>query len=436
MGEAVGTAFLDALDAETRSILDACTRCGACVEACPMVEPAGLGRADPVGVAVGIADLLAGGDGTPEAVRWASVCSNSGKCIPACDYGVNPRLMVNLARAAARRRAGNEAPRRQGREAFTTMSRGVRVLSRMQLPPDVLARVNPPVRTADEYESAPDVVFYTGCNVLKTPHIALIALDVLDALGVRWEVVGGPAACCGVLQFRQGDARTSGRVGFNTIERLSRPSAERVLSWCPSCQIQIGEVALPAYAKDAGEAPFALDPFIAFLGERLDDLKPLFVHRVERRVAIAERPGLPHAITAIKRILRAIPGLDLVDLDVPYAGSMLSGLASLPEFKRTLVEGELAAAAEAGVDTFATVFHACHREMVRLQPGRSFEIVNAMELIGEAMGIRHEDLFKRLALMADVDAVVADTADTIAAHGLGLDEARAVIARELFPAAS
>ena len=30
----------------------------------------------------------------------------------------------------------------------------------------------------------PDFVFYTGCNVLKTPHIALLALDIMDALGV------------------------------------------------------------------------------------------------------------------------------------------------------------------------------------------------------------------------------------------------------------
>ena len=32
----------------------------------------------------------------------------------------------------------------------------------------------------------PDFVFYTGCNVLKTPHIALLALDIMDALGVTY----------------------------------------------------------------------------------------------------------------------------------------------------------------------------------------------------------------------------------------------------------
>src|SRR5262249_21260876 len=105
MAEAAETSFLGALGARVDEILGACTRCGKCVTACPMVEPAGIDTG-PDGVAApliveGVLDLLAGGDGTPEAERWAEVCTNSGKCIPACDYGVNPRFMVNMARIAA-----------------------------------------------------------------------------------------------------------------------------------------------------------------------------------------------------------------------------------------------------------------------------------------------------------------------------------------------
>jgi heterodisulfide reductase subunit D len=71
----------------------------------------------------------------------------------------------------------------------------------------------------------PEIVFYTGCNVIRTPHIALLVLEVLDALGVTYEVMGGTAVCAGIQQFKRGDARTAGRVSYNTIERLSRPSA-------------------------------------------------------------------------------------------------------------------------------------------------------------------------------------------------------------------
>lgn len=428
-----GGGFMTAVEARIAQTLDACTRCGKCVEACPMVEPAGLDPADAVAIAAGVTDLLAGGAGTRDAERWAQVCTNSGKCIPACDYGVNPRFMVNMARIAGmNRRKGEAEVRRGAQQYFNSMSRSTRTISRLQLPPELLARVAPPLRAADEYET-PDIVFYTGCNVIKTPHIALLVLEVLDALGVSYAVMGGTATCCGIQQFKRGDAKTAGRLGFNTIERLARPGAAKVVSWCPSCFIQIGEVALPAYTAATGQAmPFEMAPIAELFAERLDDLRKLFVHRVEKRVALSERSAVPGIMVAVKTVLRAIPGLDLVELDVPVLSTQASHLSVLPKFKEELRQREFAAAAAAGVTTFASIFHACHRDLIAYQPDVSFELINFMELIGEAMGIHIPDLYKRLKLMGDIDQIIADTADLIAAHGLDLDTVRDEIAADMF----
>src|SRR5205085_10170295 len=121
--------------------------------------------------------------------------------------------------------------------AFRTMSRGVRGLSRLQMPPETLARFAPSHETRT---SPPDVVFYTGCNVLKTPHIALLCLDILDLLQVDYEVMGGVGQCCGVYQYREGDFATNSKVANATIDGLAAAGASTVLSWCPSCQISIG----------------------------------------------------------------------------------------------------------------------------------------------------------------------------------------------------
>src|SRR5438477_12160569 len=130
-----GTAgYLEDFRARGEAIAEACTRCGACFKACPMVAPAGLGGADPAETAAGIVDLITGGSGTAAAVGWASVCSGSGNCIPACPEGINTRFMVQLARGFARAQTGEKPLNTRWRQGFQTMSRGVRILSRLQLP--------------------------------------------------------------------------------------------------------------------------------------------------------------------------------------------------------------------------------------------------------------------------------------------------------------
>src|SRR5262249_24408597 len=90
--------------------------------------------------------------------------------------------------------------RKQGVENFRLVADGVNVLARMQLNENDLARLGQYVNERLENGSTakpgerPDFVFYTGCNVLKTPHMALTALDIMDALGVTYRVNGRPNA--------------------------------------------------------------------------------------------------------------------------------------------------------------------------------------------------------------------------------------------------
>ena len=427
MSDALDTSLLDAFRARGEAIAEACTRCGDCFRACPMTEPAGIGNADPGATAAAIVDLITGGEGNDAASRWTEACSGSGYCIPACKHGINPRFMVQLARGFARRNAGSAPLPTRWRQPFQTMSRGVRVLSRLQMPPETLARFAPPREVRGH---PPDVVFYTGCNVLKTPHIALLCLDILDLLGVDYEVMGGVGQCCGVYQFRAGDFGSNNKMAYATIDGLASAGASTVLSWCPSCQISIGEVSLPNYQLQFGTKPFDLNPFLVFLAERAEQLAALMQRRVEKRIALHERPVFPETMAAVKKLLSIIPGAELVEIDVPRVGTQANSLAQLPEFKRELVQRELAVVADAGVTTLATIYHACHREICDAGDGLSFEVVNFMELLGEGLGLDSEDLYKRLKQIRDVDEIIEEAAPLIEVHRLDLDTVRDALLAE------
>ena len=95
-----------------------------------------------------------------------------------------------------------------------------------------------------------------------------------------------------------------------------------------------------------------------------------------------------------------------------------------PKFKESLRAEEFEAAARAGITTLATIFHGCHRELCKFENDVSFEIVNVVEIIGESIGIRVEDTYKKLALAASVDEALQNSAPLLAEHGLNADEAR------------
>src|SRR5205823_11924138 len=140
--------------------------------------------------------------------------------------------------------------------------------------------------------------------------------------------------------------------------------------------------------------------------------------RVEMRIALHRHPGVPGVMEDAMAILTAMPGIELVDLHQPAVGLMSNYLRSLPSYKRDLQRNELEAARDAGVDALVTVYHADHRELCAHERDWPFEVLNALELIGASMGIRHEDHYKRLKVKQDVDAILADCSDLIAEHRL------------------
>src|SRR6266516_7168569 len=116
--------FETALGDRVEDMLDACTRCGKCVEVCPSVMPAGISDTKSEDVISGILDLVRTGNGPEASRKWAASCMLSGECIKACDYGVNPRFLLAMARLGIAKSAKELVERRrQGMDKYRDNSR-------------------------------------------------------------------------------------------------------------------------------------------------------------------------------------------------------------------------------------------------------------------------------------------------------------------------
>ena len=89
-----------------------------------------------------------------------------------------------------------------------------------------------------------------------------------------------------------------------------------------------------------------------------------------------------------------IPGVDVVETELRIPGHMCSALATIPNGLANAHGATLAAMAETGADTLATIFHSCHREAVALERGRGIRVVNWIHLLAESMSLPHEDEYK------------------------------------------
>ena len=349
--------------------------------------------------------------------KWLNACDGSARCTDACPEGINVRQWVTIAKLKALNVArAPEVGAANAANRFRHMAQAVRLLASMQLPSETLKRILEPAerRTAE-------VLFYTGCNVLRTPHIVLNVMDILDAMQLDFDVVGGTAHCCGVYQFQEADLPTYERMGHRTFQRLGQSGTSKVLTWCPTCTKNFDEL-----EKDVEEPFFDLGHVSEFLAENLGALKARFIDQPKRRVVIHEHLGIGATVDSIRRLLGAVPNLEIVDL-VQDSGFSYACGGQAAKFKdreraihRALAEGAVAA----GADTIVTMYHSCHRALAGAEAAYPLRVVNFTDVIAEALGRGgHPDYYRLYKTGGAMDEAVAAARQFLASNGVRIDQA-------------
>jgi len=279
-----------------------------------------------------------------------------------------------------------------------------------------------------------DLLLYLGCNVLRTAHLAKTVIDVLKAMGVDFNAAGGLAHCCGIIHHQHDDAKGARSMAASSMRHFAKYGAKKVLMWCPSCNEHYDEV-----VTKEQDVAFPYEHVTAFIARHLDRVS--FVRRVEKRVALHYHTGYPQSDLdwqSVRTILKAIPGLELIEVENPatlgrHCAPKWIGRLGRPEWQKTIA-GILAAAGDARVDVLATIYHSCQREICHAEAKNPFAIVNYISLLGEAMGIAHPDVYKRYKLGADPDAVFAEVQPYIEANGLDPARVRETLRAVFAPA--
>ena len=395
-----------------------CTTCGYCYSACPTAREIGLPLEAGKSAIQALMGLTRGEVGHQLARQWVDACNASGNCTAACPEKINVRQWVSIARlkhAEGQRSADERAA--SAAQRFRTMAQAVRLLASMQIPSETLQRILKPVE-----KRTSEVIFYTGCNVLRTPHIVFSVMDLLDVLEVDYDVAGGTSHCCGVYQFLDGDLETYDRIGGRTFRRFAQSKAKQVLTWCPSCQKQFGDVEV-----DRAPPPFRLDHVSEYLAANLDRLRHHFVPQPSRRAVLHYHEGLPGNLQSLKSLMQAVPGLELVEVpqDSAFSYMCYNAMASYRSREdandRALVE----AAKSHGVDLVVTMYHSCQRNLGGAEAHYPFKVRNFTEILAEAVGKGgHPDHFKSFKTGLELEKAILAARDHLEQNGIQVSRAQ------------
>lgn len=233
-------------------------------------------------------------------------------------------------------------------------------------------------------------LFWYGCNMTRHAEIIRLSERFLRCAGTPAEPIGGAAACCG--SPKESEPRVSEAMAARTMTSFANRRAEKVLTWCPSCHMNLEDFMAPVSGADFTHAHLC-----EALHEGREALRPLLTHRVPARVLLDAHVGFNERAEVnrlIPALLRMVPGVEV--LEHPYRGPsyMCFGLAAVPGALGSHKDRLLAAARETGADTVVSIFHSCHRELVGLERDHGIRVLNWIHLLAEGAGWDYRDDYK------------------------------------------
>jgi Fe-S oxidoreductase len=244
--------------------------------------------------------------------------------------------------------------------------------------------------------------FWYGCNMTRHGEIIRTAARLLETLGVDVATAGGPGHCCG--SPKDASARINEGMARRTIEAFNGLGRETVVTWCPSCHMNMRDSMAPVTP-----ARFETVHITEAVHSRLDVLRPLLRHPVTRRVMVHSHLGFEGRVPVsrlVSEVLACVPGVELVETAVRAPGHMCSALVGVPGALADAQRAALEGMAAAGADTLCTIHHSCHRECVTLER-HGVRVLNWTHVLAESLGWAADDGYKLFRNAEDPRALVS-----------------------------
>ncbi len=408
-------------DAMGRDFAEKCTQCGECLRACPIFSLTKYAEKGPETVVEKLTELLQGGDVSEEAYDMVFSCTGPcGICEKACPEGL--AFQTSLFSAAAKIAAAGKAPPARSYQLMPGHRHSFsKVFNALQIKPSETRWIN---KVPDDPEPV-DVVFFGGCALTGMPNLFLEVVDILDSMKINYIALAGGEICCGATPILWGDLESSQRTGLDFISAISAFNPKQAVFFCSGCHTMcVGS--LPMVTS----IPFESYEMTQFLAENLDKIP--FEHNINKQVTLHDSCSVARlgSTEAAREVLRAVPGVTLVEMEHNRADALCcGGVAHVmrPEIAETARQIPLKEAEATGADIMATICTGCQQSFAPPAHQYPFEVRSYIDIVAEAVGVQHEDRFKKYLKLGDITQVMAAAREYIEASDFSMEEMEQIL---------
>ena len=368
---------------EAVALADRCVQCGLCLPVCPTYTCDRLEPESPRGrIALARAWALGAVEPTPVGDLHLDHCLGCRNCEAVCPAGVEYGALLNLARVQQRARRGTNL-RQRGAEWLVMRPRLLRALLRLYriahpiLPAGLRALPRPPAWTRAgatpplDVRGGHRVGLFVGCVADRYEPAARDALARLCTAAGFELVAPTSQGCCGSMHVHAGNAAAASTLAARNRDAFA--GCTTVLTLASGCH----EAVAASLEVETVDALTFLDAHRARLrfGERRE--------RVALHLPCTQR-NVVRSVPALRRLLAAVPGLEVVELDAGSGCCGAAGTAMLTDptraddYRRPLLE-QFAAS---GASRLLSANIGCR---LHLGNGSSAQVLHPVELLAEAL---------------------------------------------------
>src|SRR3990172_8912643 len=353
--------------------LDSCVKCGSCVDLCPVytqnqqleITMGGFFTSlrSSIRKAYGLPAMLFGPSKTKERskeeIDYPYLCTLCGRCEMVCPASIDTREL-RIATRGFRVEKGEVPPILN--QMLETLNRVHNIVGEPNEDRAMWVEALGEVPKNLYQKERSKIVYFVGCVASYFPMTKRIPqsfVQILDKAGIDFTLLGGEEWCCGFPLIAAGMKKNIKTLIQHNVEKVKEKGAEKVVCACPSC-----------YHTWREEYKSGLEIFHStqFIKKLVDEGKINFKEK-KTRVTYhdpCDLGRLSGVYEAPREVLRAIPGVELVEMEGNRGQCRCCGGGGdlemvRPDLSAAIAQANIEEIKATGADTVITACQQCVR---------------------------------------------------------------------------